>query len=282
MENNKVMTPAEWRLSKELAPIDAREKLLMEEYAQYYHSFQQPKTAKEVEDAIEREYPIDIGNSKVPVYQYNEVKELERSAMRKGYSLKGDVQTCPRCNGEGNIPNPYQTSAVNIQCPVCLGARVLYSQPLKSNSEASAINDAIYFADWLIDNDYDRDEYLEGMWECDKTNFKTTEELYWIFKGCDYSLKSDVDWDEIERGWLDEWAIPDQEPDIMHMAFDWLRSSLSKVVVGDAVEFGKWINKNEVVFNWNLKNECAYKGNVYSIEQLYQLFKQSTISSPTK
>lgn len=93
MENNKVMTPAEWRLSKELAPIDAREKLLMEEYAQYYHSAQQPKTAKEVEDAIEREYPIkmypcqNIDGSPMECDENN----LLRDAMRKGYSLKSDV-----------------------------------------------------------------------------------------------------------------------------------------------------------------------------------------------
>lgn len=42
----------------------------------------------------------------------------------------------------------------------------------------------------------------------------------------------------------------------------------------DAITFGKWMAKKNIIFNMNDNTQCAYNGGVYTIEQLYNFYNE--------
>lgn len=126
-------------------------------------------------EKIEEDFIKTIKGSELPINHtiYQTTFDWFRSRISAGsdagINASADaVSLCPKCNGDGFVKNPYQTSAVNIVCDVCNGTKIIMKYVLCQS-------DAIEFLESI--RDY---EHESGNQIC--YDERTSDELYQLFK----------------------------------------------------------------------------------------------------
>ncbi len=62
---------------------------------------------------------------------------------KKKETVNGYYQLCPKCLGEGTVPNIGISSASSRICPLCYGAKTFYHPPVILSSLISALEKEI-------------------------------------------------------------------------------------------------------------------------------------------